>query len=321
MSDEHSHSGRFQVSTHEGRWFCHDTGIGPLQIIGSACGQGSPDNRCSEGPEELHRRGILAALQEAGIPVRWRGILRPGVTEEKTSDLETVTGICEQLATAVSEVVADHGRFAVIGGDHSCAVGTWSGVHRALAGEGRFGLVWLDAHMDSHTPATSRTGALHGMPLACLLGFGPPSLINITRPPPALLPQHVCLVGVRSFEPPEDQLLARLGVRVFSMNEVSRRGLASVLAEATDIVSEGTLGFGLSMDLDVIDPEDIPAVTTPSPGGLKARDCLAFLRGMGSRPGFLGVEIAEFNPARDRHEKTVRLIPELLAAIFTGQLP
>src|SRR5690606_20263181 len=116
------------------------------------------------------------------------------------------------------------------------------------------------------------SGALHGMPLACLFGFGEPSLVNLGGFSPKLSPEHVCLVGVHSFEPAERALLEWLGVRVFYLDEVLRRGLNEVMAEALTIVRSGTAGFGVSLDLDAIDPKEAPGVTTPVAGGISGEE-------------------------------------------------
>ena len=135
---------------------------------------------------------------------------------------------------------------------------------RSLRGD--LGLVWVDAHMDSHTPGTSHTGRLHGMPLAWLLGQDDDPLYGLASG--VLDPRHVCLVGVRSYEPEESERLARLGVRVYLMEEVRQRGLRRALDEALRIASQDTAGFGISIDLDVVTPEDAPGVAVPAEGGL-----------------------------------------------------
>ncbi|MGH8507495.1 MAG: arginase, partial [Gammaproteobacteria bacterium] len=204
-------------------------------------------------------------------------------------------------------------RVAVIGGDHSCAIASWSAAASALRGP--LGLVWIDAHMDSHTPATSPSGALHGMPLAILLGFGPPELTDLLYPGAKLRPENVCLVGVRSYEPEEAELLHCLGVRVITMDEVRARGLMRSLGEAFAIVSCGTAVVGLSIDLDAIDPEDAPGVGTPARNGLRGLALVEGLRRLAPQPVL--VEIAEFNPLHDRKNKTARLVIDLLAACWS----
>jgi arginase len=206
----------------------------------------------------------------------------------------------------------------VIGGDHSCAGGTWTGVARTLGRRGGadLGLVWIDAHMDSHTPGTSHTGRLHGMPLAWLLGQDDDPLYGLASG--VLKPQHVCLVGVRSFEPEEDERLRRLGVRVVFMDEVRSRGIDAVLDEALEIATAGTSGFGVSIDLDVVTPEEAPNVGTPVVGGVTSAELASALEEIAGRPGLAAVELVEYSPRLDRDGSTARVAVDLLAAALCG---
>jgi arginase len=235
--------------------------------------------------------------------------------EAEDTPLHAVAVLGVRLAAEV-EAVLKAGNFPlVVGGDHSCAIGTWSGVHRALADRGPLGLIWIDAHMDSHTFATTPSGQIHGMPLAALLGHGEAALTAIDGPEAKLLPEHVCLIGVRSYEAGEAALLHRLGVRVFDMDEVRRRGLAAVFDAALAIVRHGTMGFGVSVDLDALDPEEEPGVTTPVPGGLCRADLAAALSHLRGDPAFVAMEIVEYNPRRDRGRATADAAGALLDAV------
>lgn len=288
-------------------------------LIGAACGRGARDGRCRSGPDALRADGLNQWLRARGLDARWRAEVGADSVENDVSTLRAVARTCWRLAAETAESVRRGIDFAVIGGDHSCAVGTWSGAANVLQTRGPLGLVWIDAHMDSHVPETSPSGALHGMPLACLLGYGPLPLTGLARPGPALNPRHVSLVGVRSFEPEEADLVRRLGVRVFFMDDVRTRGLASVFDEALAIARDGTAGFGVTVDLDAIDPEDAPGVGTPVPGGLRGDDVLGVLRSLGRFPDFVGVEVAELNPALDRDGITRRLARDLIAAALAAE--
>jgi len=202
----------------------------------------------------------------------------------------------------------------VIGGDHSCAGGTWTGVARTVPGA--LGLVWIDAHMDSHTPATSHTGRLHGMPLAWLLGQDDDPLYGLGAG--VLEPKHVCLVGVRSYEPEEDERLRRLGVRVIFMDEVRSRGIDAVLDEALDIATAGTRGFGVSIDLDVVTPEEAPNVGTPVAGGVTSAELARALQEVAGRPALAAIELVEYSPRLDRDGLTGRVAIDLLGAALCG---
>lgn len=222
-----------------------------------------------------------------------------------------------RLATRAEASVAAHTPILVLGGDHSIAMGTWAGAAQALRPRGPLGLVWIDAHMDAHTPATTPSGNWHGMPVAHLLGECEPEMADMavcTGAAPALRPQHVCLVGPRSFEPQEAARLSRLGVRVIDHVEIQRIGLATAIETATAIASTGTAGFGVSLDLDVIDPTQAPGVGTAEPGGVDAIELTRALRGLAEQPGFVGLEIVEFNPALDVEGRTARVALDLVAS-------
>jgi arginase len=284
-----------------------------IAIVGAASGWGAQDVGCADGPEALRAAGLDAYLQASGGHAEWAETLRPAPGHDR---LWLVADLCARLAQRVASVMAGGYFPLVVGGDHSCAVGTWSGVH--LAARGPLGLVWIDAHMDSHTPQTSPSGALHGMPLACLLGYGEPALTGLVGPGPALLPQHVCLIGVRSFEAGEAALLERLGVRIFSMAEVHHRGIAAVFRDALNIAQNGTVGFGISIDLDALDPEEEPGVGTPAKDGLHGKGLAHALRELHDYPHLLALEIAEYNPHRDRNGATARMALQLAAAALTS---
>lgn len=262
----------------------------------------------------MRSHGLLRDLQAEGYEVHWRQLDLPYVPDRDINTIPIIASYCEELAEAVFEIAREGWPFAVIGGDHSCAIGTWSGVHRAIHDAGDFGLIWIDAHMDSHTVATTHSGAVHGMPLAALLGHGDPLLTQVGHPGAKLLPRNVCLIGVRSYEPEEAALLARLGIRVFHMEEVERRGLDNVMDEALARVTRNTLAFGLSIDMDALDPHDAPGVGSPEPRGLRGRELIHALRKVQSHDNLLGVEIVEFNPTRDEADRTAKLAAELLLA-------
>lgn len=286
----------------------------PVKIIGVASGWGSPDRGCADGPDALREAGLVTRLETRRISVSWEETLSPGAGEK--SPLAIVRELCERLAQKTANAITGGNLPLVIGGDHSCAIGTWSGAWLALRGKGPLGLIWVDAHMDSHTHATSPSGALHGMPLACLMGYGEPALVNLAAPLPKLLPQHLCLVGVRSFEEGEADLLSRLEVRIFFSEEVERRGLDAVMQEALKIVRNGTAGFGLSIDLDAINPHESPGVGTPAADGLHASSLIQALRQLNRHPDLIAVELAEYNPYRDHGGLTAHQAEGILAALL-----
>jgi ornithine--oxo-acid transaminase len=285
----------------------------PLRIalIGAASGLGAKDQGCADGPRVLAESNLIERLRGAGIAVEWATTIAPQ-TGPRRDALATIGDFNAHLASRVYKH-AKAGDFPVVlGGDHSCAIGTWSGIGLAHANQGPIGLIWIDAHMDSHTPADSESGAVHGMPLACLLGDGPRELAPMQDARGRLLPENVCLIGARSFEPAEQWRLARLGVRVYTMADVEKRGLRTVLEEAHAIVTRTTSGYGITLDVDVIDPTDAPGTGSPEPGGIAADELMDGIRALTARSRPIALEIAEFNPHRDEHGRTAALITDIV---------
>jgi arginase len=282
-----------------------------VELIGAAWGLGGADPGCAEAPAAL--APLLAArLEQCRVPSVPGPMLRPAPNERRRQF--AVSKLCALLASAVADACRRGRLPCVLGGDHSCAGGTWSGVARTL--RGNLGLLWIDAHMDSHTPGTSHTGRLHGMPLAWLLGEDDDPLYGLASG--VLRPEHVCIVGVRSFEREEAARLERLGVRVVHFEEVLRRGLGAVLDEALGIVTAGTERFGVSIDLDVITPEEVPHVGTPVAGGLASGALGSELERIAAHPALAAVELVEYSPKLDRDGRSARVAVELLAAVLCG---
>ena len=273
-----------------------------VDFIGVASGVGAQDHGCEEGPEALHTTCIQSHLCDQ--QVKWLTTLYP---PRAADDLHTIQLLCRGLADQVRRSIEAPHRFAVFSGDHSSAVGIWSGARAALNKEDVLGLIWVDAHMDSHTPETSPSGAYHGMPLACLLGYGPQELTEIAYSSPVLLPQNVVLVGVRSYEAAEHALLSHLGVHIHYIEEVRERGLAAVMQEAHARVTRHSNRFGVSIDLDAIDPDEAPGVGSPEAGGIHGDELIAALATLVSDERLLGIEISEYNPCHDVEQKTAQL--------------
>lgn len=293
------------------------SGTRTLSLIGAATGIGCALTSTSEAPAYLRDRDIVGRLGAQGVDASWSEII--AVKEEAGEDVaDVISSAGRSLAYTVCDAVRNNSSFTVLGGDHSCAVGTWSGAANALRKQGPLGLIWVDAHMDGHTPETSPSGMYHGMPLACLLGHGDSALTTIAHAPPSLQPQHVAIVGVRSYEPEEAELLRRLGVRVFFMGEVEKRGLAAVMADAGKIALTGTAGAGISIDLDALDPEEVSAIGSPEPGGFAVSDLCAALPRFAENPRVIGCEIVEFNPTLLGAVKTADIIERLLVS-FQGR--
>ncbi len=288
-----------------------------LQVIAVPCGLGAGDARTRHGPDVLIRSGLVEVLGRRGWTVRLRRVaVGAGRTPAKNRQLATAV---TKLARLTSAAVSNGSPFLVLGGDHAIAMGTWPGVARSLRPHGPLGLVWIDAHMDAHTPATTPSGNWHGMPVAHLLGLGLGALTQLAGSRPALRPEHLCIVGVRSYEPQEAALLRRCGVRVINRAEIVRIGLDAAIAIALATARRGTAGFGISLDLDVVEPTEAPGVGTPVVGGLRASELARALRGVGHLPGFAGLELVEYNPARDIGGRTAAVALDLACSVFQNR--
>ncbi len=283
-----------------------------IRIIGAASGLGAQDRGCEDGPVAFRRSQAWHELEHHPL-VDWGKTLfaadKPGL-----SAASRIAGLCRHLADEVALALADGVFPLVIGGDHSVAIGTWSGVARAAGAP--IGLLWIDAHLDSHTPETSYSGAIHGMPLACLLGLGDKRLLNIGLTGRQVSPAHTVVLGPRSYEPEEIEFLQGMGVRIIDSEAVLTRGFSTCLNEAIEIVARAPAGFGVTLDLDAIDPKLAPGVGSPEPDGLPVADVLEALHQLSTLPGLLGLEIVEYNPDRDRHGVTAGLISDLIGEVL-----
>lgn len=280
-----------------------------LHLVGYASGIAGVDIDCGNGPIVIQQSSFMKELVIKGCLLDWVAMLTPKRVGDNQALVHDIT---VKLALKVSYLLRNNKRFCVVGGDHTSALGTWSGTYDALHQKGEIGLIWIDAHMDSHTPETSETKRIHGMPLASLMGYGPPDLTTILHASPKIKPENTCLIGVRSYEAGEAALLKRLNVKVYFMEEVRTRGFAAVLEEAIAQVSAKTIAYGISLDLDSIDPIEAPAVDVPEQGGIYGKEIEAGLLTAIKDPKFIGSEIVEFDPKHDIDQKTEKLICSFL---------
>lgn len=288
---------------------------GKIRIIGAASGLGAQDQGCEDGPVAFHRSQAWHEL-EHNPQIDWGRLLFAADLPGR-SEIARIADLCRRLADEVEQTLSAGEFPLIIGGDHSIAVGTWSGVARVAGAP--VGLLWIDAHLDSHTPETTYSGAVHGMPLACLLGRGDKRLLAIGRPGPQLSAAHTVVLGPRSYETEEMDFLRGMGVRIIESSEIAERGFAACLQEAIAIVSAAPAGFGVTLDLDAIDPDSAPGVGSPEPDGLWDGDVLAAVAELATLSGLHALEIAEYNPDRDWQGRTARLIAELIAEMLASR--
>ena len=274
-----------------------------INLIPYPCGLGAQKAECGTSPDNFKNLRMFDKNQ-------W--IDFPEITTDETNKPNAIYGYCKALAGLVN-ISLNNGDFPVtIGGDHSMAIGTWSAVTHHFKAQEKFGLIWIDAHMDSHTPETSGSGAYHGMPLATLLGFGDPDLCSIFSSDAKLAPEHVCLIGIRSFEKAEKELLDKLGVKVFYMDDVKEHGISKIFHQALQIANNGTKAYGVSIDLDGFDPTDAPGTGSLEDDGILAQELLAELQNIKGDTRLKALEIAEYNHLLDKNEKTAILMRDII---------
>ncbi len=231
--------------------------------------------------------------------------------------LGQVAETCRQHARWVNASLRDGFLPLVLGGDHSVTIGTVAG----LAGfyrrqKKKIGLIWLDAHADMNTPESTRTGNIHGMPLACCLGLGTPALTRIGGFTPKVEPGHAVLIGAREIDDSEKDNVRNSGLRVFTMRDVDERGMRAVMQEALAIATRDTAGFCATVDMDFVDPEVAPGVGSPVRGGATYREAHLAMEMIADSGALLGLELVEVNPVIDEHNRTAYLAVELALSAF-----
>jgi arginase len=271
------------------------------------------------GPSAIRVAGLNGKLAALGYEVEDWGNIPVEQPESQPAGqpraryLPQIAHACRLLARTVEKACKLGKVPLVLGGDHSAAVGTVSGVSRALRAKRQsLGLIWIDAHADMNTPETSPSGNVHGMPLACCIGQGPRELTHIYNYAPKVDPAHVALVGVREVDQIEKPHVRRSGVRAFTMRDIDERGLRAVMEEAIRIATDGTAGLHLSLDMDFCDPVDAPGVGTPVRGGATYREAHLALEMICDSRHMVSMEVVEVNPVIDERNRTADLAVELI---------
>ena len=283
-----------------------------LQTLGVASCLGGPMRSCGYAAEMLRDEFARQKPEQKRLQLQWHMLYpeKHGSREEKLARLNKSISLFTQYWTEKNQP------FLLIGGDHSCALGTWGGVLNGLQQPDKFGLIWLDAHMDAHTFATSPSGNVHGMPLAALLGRADKKLATMYPGSDFIKPENLILIGVRNYEKEEYDLLKQAMVEIVFASQIN--GLAHVLISAVDKLSLSCQAIGISIDLDFIDPEDAPGVETPAQGGIKAGELIEALSLINRHPKVCGLEISEFNPEKDYKNKTLHLMKAIIE-VFYGE--
>jgi arginase len=289
-----------------------------LAIIGAALDLGAGRRGVDMGPSAIRYAGLDDRLRTLGFSVADLGNVEVAIAEAASEGdpqarfLDEIKDANARIAGLVGESAERGAAPVVLGGDHSLAIGTLGGL---AAQYGAGGVIWFDAHGDLNIPETSPSGNVHGMPLAAALGLAAETFASDAWPLPALDPEHVALVGIRSLDEGEREPVHELGVAVYTMSDLDRRGVEPVLAEALDRVS-GASFVHVSLDMDVVDPEVAPGVGTPVRGGLSYREAHLAMELVAEWGEFGSFEVVEVNPILDRENATGKLAVDLTASAF-----
>jgi len=290
-----------------------------IAIIGAPLDLGQGRRGVDMGPSAMRVANLNARVAALGYTVEDLGNV-PAEQAESLPEgdasakyLPQITAACVRLAGLVEQALSRGSAPLVLGGDHSVAVGTASGVSRYFRGRNQTaGLIWLDAHADMNTPESSPSGNVHGMPLACILGMGPPELAGLLGFRPKIAAHNAVIVGLRDVDQLEKGHLRESGIRAFTMRDIDERGLRSVMEEAIRLASDGTAGFHLSLDMDFVDPQHAPGVGTPVRGGATYREAHLAMEMICDSGKMISLEVVEVNPVIDEVNRTADLAVELV---------
>ena len=290
-----------------------------VAVIGVPLDLGAGRRGVDMGPSALRVAGLHQRLGVLGYQVEDLGNVPVHQAESQPTGparsryLPQIADTCRRLARLVEKAAAQGRVPLVLGGDHSVAVGSVSGMSRKLRKQKQsLGLIWIDAHADMNTPETSPSGNVHGMPLACLIGQGPRALTHIYGYAPKVDPKNVVLVGVREVDQLEKPHVKDSGVRAFTMRDIDERGLRAVMQDALQIASAGTGGFHVSLDMDSVDPREAPGVGTPVRGGLTYREAHLAMEIVCDSGRMTSMDVVEVNPVIDEANRTAVLAAELI---------
>jgi len=294
----------------------------PVAVIGAPLDLGSGRRGVDMGPSAIRYAGLDARLQGLGRAVEDWGNVESAVAEATEMGDESVRfrlpvlRTCERVAELVRRAAQDGYLPLVLGGDHSVALGSMGGL-ASLDGPG--GVIWIDAHGDLNTPQTTPSGNVHGMVLAASLGLGGDTFASSAWPLPSVDPSRVALIGVRSLDPGERERVRELGVKVFTMSDIDRRGVEPAVRESLEHVA-GPAFVHLSLDMDAVDPEVAPGVGTPVRGGLSYRETHLALELIAESQLVGSIDVVEVNPIFDDRNETGELAVELVASALGARI-
>ena len=277
-----------------------------IRIIGVPMDLGASRRGTDMGPSALRIAGLGRALREMGFSVATEEDIPVPAMETRGSESvsarfkDEILSVCTELATRVRQSLDDEELPLVLGGDHSIAMGTVSGVaSHYRERDASFGLLWFDAHGDMNTPGSSPSGNIHGMPLAHLLGRGDADLCDIGGFSGKVDPSRVALIGIRDIDDEERRIINESGIHAYTMRDLDEKGMARVAREVIEVITDGTDGFHISFDVDGCDPSVIPGSGTLVPGGVNFREAHLLLEMCADTRQMVSMEIVELNPFLD----------------------
>jgi arginase len=290
-------------------------------VIGVSLDLGGNRRGVDMGPSAFRIAGLGERLTALGYPLVDAGDLVAPIPEVKALGdpskkyIREIAKVCERLYKTSLAALERGGIPIVLGGDHSLATGSVAATADYVRREHKpLGLIWVDAHGDMNTPATSASGNVHGMPLAALLGPEPAELSRIGGFSPKVLPEHTVLIGIRNLDDREKEIVRDSRVRVFTIKEIDRAGIAVVVEEALAIAGRDTAGVHVSFDLDVCDPAIAPGVGTPVKGGLDYREAHMLMEMVADSGLLRALDLVEVNPILDDRNMTAQLGAELASS-------
>jgi arginase len=285
-----------------------------ITIVGTPVDLGAGRRGVDMGPSAIRYAGLKERLEDLGhrvrdlgnIPVPLAEQIAPPAAGEKLRYLDPLIEVNLALARQVAAVVAEGSFPLILGGDHSLSIGSIGGVARGR----RVGVIWMDAHGDFNTPETTLSGNIHGMSVAALTGRGHPRLASLLGAGAVVRDADVAMVGIRDLDAREREALRGSGIQVFTMHDIDRRGLASVMEEAIMRAGVNTAGFHVSLDMDVLDPSEAPGVGTPVLGGISYREAHLAMEMIAQSGKLVGMDLVEVNPILDERNVTAALAVE-----------
>jgi arginase len=294
-----------------------------VRLVGVPMDLGAGRRGVDMGPSAIRIAGVSQRLRSLGLAVEDDGDV--GVPAPETRDpgdpsaryLEPIYHVCNRLRLRVRRSLEQGEVPVVLGGDHSIAIGTVAGVSEHFRNNDQsVGLVWIDAHADMNTPESSPSGNIHGMPLATLLGMGHPRLVEIGGFWPKVKKQNVALIGIRDIDATEREIVVKSGIHAYTMRDVDERGMRAIMQEAIGYATDGTAGFHVSVDLDGMDPRDVPGTGTPVKGGISWREANLIMEMVSDTGRMTSLEITELNPILDVKNQSGEVAVDLILSAF-----